>query len=127
MNLKMPICHVNKFLYIALWFTLLMLMCLMHHLSNHKCKDFVFTSNTINDLLETYPEYKNYPVLCFKSDDCSSQYCCRYIFPYYFELSRNLNKLVILYYGVNGHGRGLVDVMPGFSVNCHTGFFLQHC
>ena len=51
-----------------------------YHLRDDKCNDSAFTSNAINDLLETYHEYKNDPVLCFKSDNCSSQYCCRYIF-----------------------------------------------
>ena len=57
-----------------------------YHLSDDKCHDSAFTSNAIDDLLETYHEYKNYPVLHFKSDNCSSQYCCRYSFPYYSEL-----------------------------------------
>ena len=87
-----------------------------YHLSDDKCHDSAFTSNAIDDLLETYHEYKNYPVLRLKSDNCSSQYCCRYIFPYYSELSIKLNKPVILYYGVNGQVRGLVDAMSGFGV-----------
>ena len=68
-----------------------------YHLSDDKCHDSAFTSNAIDDLLETYHEYKNDPVLRFKSDNCSSQYCCRYIFPYYSELSIKLNKRVIFF------------------------------
>ena len=44
------------------------------------------------------------------------QYCCLHVFQAYLNLSKELDKVIILYYGVNGHGRGLVDAMSGFCV-----------
>ena len=31
-------------------------------------------------------------------------------------MSQHVKRFCILYYGVNGHGRGLVDAMSGFGV-----------
>ena len=50
------------------------------------------------------------------SDNCTSQYCCQYIFPIYAELAKTIGKPVLVYYGVNGHRKGLVDAMSGFGV-----------
>ena len=38
------------------------------------------------------------------------------MFSNYSQLSKELNKPVIVYYGINGHGRGLVDRMSSFGV-----------
>ena len=45
-------------------------------------------------------------------------YCTAFlhVFEAYLKLSKLTNKTIILYYSVNGHGRGLVDMMPGFGV-----------
>ena len=32
------------------------------------------------------------------------------------EVAKELDKVIILYYGVNDHGKGLVDAMSGFGV-----------
>ena len=59
---------------------------------------------------------EKYPLLRIKPDKCSSQYYCLHVFRYHLNLTQEINKPVILYYGVNGHGRGLVDAMSGFGV-----------
>ena len=51
-----------------------------------------------------------------QSDNCQAQYCSLHVFEFYQRLSQELKKTIILYYGVNGHGRGLVDSMSGFGV-----------
>ena len=84
-----------------------------YHLSNCKFHNAVFTKHVINDLLKQYPGYAEIPVLRFKSDNCTSQ---QYIFPTYAELAKKIGKPVLVYYGVNGHGKGLVDAMSGFGV-----------
>ena len=87
-----------------------------YHISEDKKKDYLFIATVINDLLVTFDDYKKYRLLRFKSDNCSYQYCCKYLFPFYQDLSIRLSKPVICYFGVNGHGRGLVDAMSGFGV-----------
>ena len=86
-----------------------------YHLSNCKFHNAVFTKHVINDLLKQYPGYAELPVLRFKSDNCASQYCCQYIFPTYAELAEKIGKPVLVYYGMNGHGKDL-DAMSGFGV-----------
>ena len=51
-----------------------------------------------------------------KSDNCSCQYKCRFLFAFYKNLAKQLDKPVIAYYGVCGHGKGLVDAMSAFGV-----------
>ena len=87
-----------------------------YHLSDDKKKDSVFVSNVILDLLRQFPEGKDYSVLRFKSDNCPGQYCCRYVLPFYSDLAKKLGKPILIYYGVNGHGRGMVDGMSSFGV-----------
>ena len=87
-----------------------------YHLSDDKKHDSVYTISVTRDLLDKFSDYMSFPVLRIKSDNCSTQYCCRYVFKEYSNLSKELNKTIILYYGVNGHGRGLVDAMSGFGV-----------
>ena len=79
-----------------------------YHVSRDNVHDGSFTSTVIDDLLKSNNEVKHYPVIRFKSDNFMVQYCCRYIFPFYSNLSQQLNKVIIIYYRVNGHGCGLV-------------------
>lgn len=51
-----------------------------------------------------------------KSDNCSTQYESRHVFFRYKKLSMELRNTFIVYYGVSGHGKGLVDPMGGFGV-----------
>ena len=79
-----------------------------------KKHDFAFTEFVVRDLLSRFDID---PIIRFKSDNCGYQYCSLHVFQFYRNLSKELGKTIILYYGVNGHGRGLVDAMSGFGVN----------
>ena len=60
----------------------------------------------------------NHPcnIIRLKSDNCSTQYKCKYVFKRWQILAKETSKTVIVYYGVSGHGKGLVDAMSGFEV-----------
>ena len=90
--------HLNKFIY---------------HLSDDNEHDNGFTFTVIGDLINFYPECEIYR---FKSDNCSGQYKCLYVFHRYKSLAQSLNKTIIIYFGVSGHGKGLVDAMSGFGM-----------
>ena len=87
-----------------------------YHLSDCKLHDSIFTMTVTHDVLDKFPDYSKYPVLRIKSDNCSTQYCCLYVFEEYSKLAKEIQIPIILYYGVNGHGRCLVDAMSGFGV-----------
>ena len=55
-------------------------------------------------------------IFSFKSDNCSQQYKSRFVFANWRALAKKYNKTIILYYGVSGHGKGLVDSMSSFGV-----------
>ena len=65
-----------------------------NHLSDDKTHDSVFTTTVIHDLLEKFPDFVDYPVLRIKSDNCSSQYCCLYVFKSYSSLSKEIVEMV---------------------------------
>ena len=75
--------------------------------------DFAFTIHVLHNLVDRYSQDV---ILRVKSDNCSSQYCSLHVFEDYRTLSKELNKTLIVYYGVNGHGRRLVDALSGFGV-----------
>ena len=87
-----------------------------YHLSDIKIHNSIFVAHVTNDLLQKFPEVENFPIIRFKSDNCPAQYCCKYVFPFYLDLANKLNKPVLVYYGVNGHGWGMVDGMSSFGV-----------
>ena len=88
-----------------------------HYHFSDNTHDSVFT-HVINDLL-CNSNLEALEILRFKSDNCRSQYKCKYVFPRYQGIARNNNKTVITYYGVEGHGKGLVDAMSNFGVKKH--------
>ena len=45
-----------------------------------------------------------------------AQYKCKYVFPFWHKLAMLQQKCIILYYGIQGHGKGLVDAMSFFWV-----------
>ena len=61
--------------------------------------------------LEVLPD-----IIRFKSDNCSTQYKSKYVFSFWSSLAKKLSRNVIVYYGVSGHGKGLVDAMSAFGV-----------
>ena len=52
----------------------------------------------------------------FKSDNCATQDKSKYVFWYWSNLAAQHGKKVLVYYGVAGRGRGLVDAMSSFGV-----------
>ena len=86
-----------------------------YHLSDNKTHDSVFTDYVIRDLIVKF-DVASYPLIRIKSDNCATQYCCLHVFEAYHILSKELDRVIILYHGVNGHGKGLVDAMSGFGV-----------
>ena len=84
-----------------------------YHISNDLLHDYLFTSAVIHDLVESNLDSSMYR---FKSDNCTSQYKCCNLFPVYRSISMSHEKTVIRYYGIHGHGKGLVDAMSGFGV-----------
>ena len=72
-----------------------------------------FTSAVVNDIIEKH----GLPlILRFKSDNCSSQYKYKWVFRFWSSLAKKLNTKIIIYYGVSGHGKVLVDVIGVFGV-----------
>ena len=52
-----------------------------------------------------------------KSDNCSEQFKSKYVFGFWENFSQRSNIPVLLFYGVPGHGKGLLDSMSYFGVN----------
>ena len=55
-------------------------------------------------------------IFSFKSDNSSQQYKSCFVFANWRALAKKYNKTIILYYGVSGHSKGLVDSMSSFLV-----------
>ena len=87
-----------------------------YHFSDRKIHGSVYTMSVMKDLLRICPDYSDYQILRFKSDNCATQYCCLHTFKAVLKMAMDLKIPIMLYYGVNGHGRGLVDAMSGFGV-----------
>ena len=74
--------------------------------------DFAFTSTVARHLLEVDKP----STIRFKSDNCAAQCKSKYLFKEWQSLAKESGMPVIVYYGVSGHGKGLVDVISGFRV-----------
>ena len=84
-----------------------------YHLSDETAHNASFLEVVVGKLLE---KYSNGSVLRFKTDNCSAQYKCRYVFNFWRDLAVTTKKIIITYFGVPGHGKGLVDAMSSFGV-----------
>lgn len=84
----------------------------IYHLANDTIHNSHFTYTVAWDLLQPYESQ----IYQFKSDNCFTQYKSRFVFANWKELSKETKKTVIVYYGVSGHGRGLLDSMGSFGV-----------
>ena len=85
----------------------------MYHLSNVMKHNYKFTSTVIDKLLE---DHNNNDTIPFKSDNCFTQYKCKWIFHQYQFIAIQNETKVILYYGDSGHDKGLVDAMSSFGL-----------
>ena len=55
-----------------------------YHLSDEKKHDHAFTATVVNNILE---EHNDDGIIRFKSDNCSTQYKCRWVFKYWQSLT----------------------------------------
>ena len=87
-----------------------------YHINEDKGHCSSFTLVITKDLMENFNNSKNHPLIHIKSYNCSQQYCYLHVFESYLKVSKEIKKPVILCYGVNGYGWGLVDALSGFGV-----------
>ena len=85
----------------------------IYRLSDFMKHIYVFTSAVVDHILEKNSTPR---LIQFKSDNCATQDKSKYVFWYWSNLAAQHGKKVLLYYGVAGHGRGLVDAMSSFGV-----------
>ena len=85
----------------------------MCHLSDEMKYDSAFTSVVVHHPLEQ----EDPQTIRLKSDNCSTQYKSKYVFKQWQLLDQKSEKIVLVYCGVSGHGKRLVDAMSAFEVN----------
>ena len=77
----------------------------LYHLSHMMKHAHTFTSAIVDHILDV----KGIPsIICFKSDNCSTQYKCKWVFRFWHSLAQKTSTKVIIYFEVFGHGKGLV-------------------
>ena len=86
----------------------------LYHLSNDMKHDHAFTSAVVRHLNEIETEQSS--IIRVKSDNCSVQYKSKKVFRFWRMFAQETHKTIIVYYGVSGHGKGLVDAMSAFGV-----------
>ena len=75
-------------------------------------KNFYFINPVLRHQLATRPEAH---IIRRKSDNCGTQYKCLWVFGAYDAIAKETSKKILVYYGVAGHGKGLVDAMSNFG------------
>ena len=85
----------------------------IYHFSNDTSHDSQFSCAIADDLMTNNDQCL---IFRFKSDNCSQQYKSSFVFASWKALAKKYNKITTLYYGVSGHGKGLVDSMSSFGV-----------
>ena len=85
----------------------------LYHLSNDTKYDSAQILGIIHNIISTYG---NINVYRFKSENAAAQYKTQYMFFNWRQLAKSLRKKFIIYFGVSGHGKGLVDAMSAFGV-----------
>ena len=85
-----------------------------YHFSDEKTHDWRYTKAVILALLKEI--YGDQVIIRFKTDNCTTQYKCLHVFAMYSELATEIGKVIVVYYGPAGHGRGLVDGMSSWGV-----------
>ena len=84
----------------------------MYHLSDEMKHDSAFTSVVVYHILEQDdPE-----IIRLESDNCSTQYKSKYVLKQWHLMAQKSEKVVLVYYGVSCHGKGLVDAMSAFRL-----------
>ena len=85
----------------------------LYHVADDLKHDYGFTFAVVDTIIDVFDLNSN--CFRFKSDNCKTQYKCKNIFANWSKISVQLQKKKI-YYGVNSHGKGLVDAMSGLGV-----------
>ena len=85
----------------------------IYHLSDVTCHNHAFTATAVDNILSLQPPTD---IAGFKSANCSTQYKSKCVFYFWQSLAKHLGKKCLMYYGVSGHGKGLVDNMSAFEV-----------
>ena len=113
----------------------------IYHISDEMGHDVGFTAHVMNDLYDTYnviptavsesevqpsdvqpsdsdaqPGVQQLSLFRIKSDNCCAQFKCKYVWGYWYDFAVTNDVIVIAYFGVPGHGKGLVDGMSAFGV-----------
>ena len=78
--------------------------------------DSFFSNSVVKDLLNSIEDTVMVDVFRFKSENCLTQFKCRFFFPLMRSLAIEKQNVIIFYYGIAGHGKGLVDAMSGWGV-----------
>ena len=87
-----------------------------HHLSDGMRHDYAFTGHVIEELIaNANTEVGQLEVIRLKSDNCSSQYKSKRVFMFYQQLAEASGKVIIVYCGVAGNGKDIVDAMSSFG------------
>ena len=87
----------------------------IYHLSDDTHHDSVMIDQIIRDILSSYPELTSNRELILRSDNCSPQYKCRFVFYNMLKLAKEYNIKIHWFFGEPGHGRGLIDAMAWFG------------
>ena len=87
----------------------------VYHISDDTNHDSVMTLKIVEDIIVNHPEVIKTGILNLRSDNCSSQYKCRFVFKGLLDLAKKYNVRINFFYGEAGHGRGLIDAMAWFG------------
>ena len=85
------------------------------HLSDDTSHDSVMIDQIIRDILKSYPELIRNGILILRSDNCSPQYKCKFVFANLLKVAKEFNLKIYWFFGEPGHGRGLIDAMAWFG------------
>ena len=85
----------------------------IYHSSDNTSHDANFVGVVMDELFDKHFEGSIFRV---KTDNADSQFKCCWNFAYWLDFSKKKNITVICYYGVAGHGKGLVDSMSAWGV-----------
>ena len=88
----------------------------LYHISDDTNHDAVLTFSVINDIIKRFPQVIAQGVLVIRSDNCEDQYKCRYVFEKMIALAKSMKVFIAWIYGIDGHGKGIVDAMSSFGV-----------
>ena len=86
----------------------------LYHLSDDLLHDAKMVAAVVESILNIYNE--DSVLNRFKSDNCTCQYKCLNVFPFWRRMAIEKGKIFITYYGVSGHGKGQVDGMSAFGI-----------